>query len=100
MLESVAAIALLAWSVAVWHGWTRSRFSRREATRGVGASRHRWGQTLYWRQLVLLRLQDFSWNNWVRSEAVEWKTCPLVERFYSRLSPQGEITIGVGCPPP
>jgi len=29
MLESVAAIALLAWSVAVWHGGTRSRFSRR-----------------------------------------------------------------------
>jgi hypothetical protein len=31
ILESVGAIALLVWSVAVWHGWTRGRFSRRQA---------------------------------------------------------------------
>ena len=36
ILESVGAIALLAWSVAVWHGWTGSRFSRREAAGGSG----------------------------------------------------------------
>jgi hypothetical protein len=31
ILESVGAVALLAWSVAVWHGWTRSRVTRRLA---------------------------------------------------------------------
>jgi hypothetical protein len=31
ILESVGAVALLAWSVAVWHGWTRSRFSGHRA---------------------------------------------------------------------
>jgi hypothetical protein len=31
ILESVGGVALLAWSVAVWDGWTRSRFSSREA---------------------------------------------------------------------
>ena len=31
ILESVGAVALLVWSVAVWHGWTRGRFSRRQA---------------------------------------------------------------------
>jgi hypothetical protein len=36
ILESVGAIALLAWSVAVWHGWTQSRFSGRKAARGSG----------------------------------------------------------------
>ena len=36
ILESVGAVALLAWSVAVWHGWTRSRFSRAEAAHGSG----------------------------------------------------------------
>jgi hypothetical protein len=35
ILESVGAVALLAWSVAVWLGWTRSRFSRRQAAAGV-----------------------------------------------------------------
>ncbi len=36
ILESVGAIALLAWSVAVWHGLTQSRFSGRKAVRGSG----------------------------------------------------------------
>jgi hypothetical protein len=31
ILESVGAVALLAWAVAVWRGWTRSPFSRRQA---------------------------------------------------------------------
>ena len=31
ILESVGAVALLVWSRAVWHGWTRSRFIRRQA---------------------------------------------------------------------
>jgi hypothetical protein len=35
VLESVGAVALWAWSVAVWHGWTRSRFGRRQAAAGV-----------------------------------------------------------------
>jgi hypothetical protein len=35
ILESVGALALLTWSIAVWHGWTRSRFSRRQAATGV-----------------------------------------------------------------
>ena len=35
ILESVGALALLAWSGAVWLGWARSRFSRREAAIGV-----------------------------------------------------------------
>ena len=35
ILEFVGAVALLAWSVAVWLGWTRSRFSRRQAAAGV-----------------------------------------------------------------
>jgi hypothetical protein len=34
ILESVGALALLVWSVAVRHGWTQSRFSHRDATRG------------------------------------------------------------------
>jgi hypothetical protein len=33
ILESLGALALLAWSVAVWHGWTRSRFDRHEDAR-------------------------------------------------------------------
>jgi hypothetical protein len=36
ILESVGAVALLAWSVAVWHGWTQSRFSGRNTARGSG----------------------------------------------------------------
>jgi hypothetical protein len=36
ILESVGAVALLAWSVAVWHGLTRSRFSDRGASHGSG----------------------------------------------------------------
>ncbi len=32
ILESVGALTLLAWTVAVWGGLTRSRFSRRPAT--------------------------------------------------------------------
>ena len=45
MLESVGAVAMLAWAGAVWHGWTRSRSSRSEDARGseppaiVGAER-------------------------------------------------------------
>jgi hypothetical protein len=36
ILESVGAVALLVWSVAVWNGLTRSRFSSRQASRGTG----------------------------------------------------------------
>jgi hypothetical protein len=39
ILESVGAVALLAWSLAVWQGWTQSRFSAREAARGSGPPR-------------------------------------------------------------
>jgi hypothetical protein len=39
ILESVGTVALLVWSVAVWHGWTRSRFSTREAGHGSGPPR-------------------------------------------------------------
>ncbi len=35
ILESVGAVALLTWSVAVWNGWTRSRFSGRETPTGL-----------------------------------------------------------------
>jgi hypothetical protein len=70
ILESVGAVALLAWSVAVWHGWTRSRFSSREAAhrsgppavvgpeRPTGASKS-------------LPVKLSSWNCSVRPEAVE-----------------------------
>ena len=34
MLESVGAIALLAWAGAIWHGWNRSGSSRRETAGG------------------------------------------------------------------
>jgi hypothetical protein len=36
ILESVGAVALLAWSVAVWHGWTQSRFNGRVGAGGSG----------------------------------------------------------------
>jgi hypothetical protein len=37
ILESVGSVALLAWSVAAWHGWTRSRSGRLD-TSGMGPS--------------------------------------------------------------
>ena len=36
ILESVGAVALLVWSVAVWNGLIRSRFNSRQASRGSG----------------------------------------------------------------
>ena len=39
ILESVGTVALLAWSVAVWQGWNRSRFSSRTSGQRAGHQR-------------------------------------------------------------